>query len=243
MIRKLQLLATAALCIASFAMQAQTSFIGEGKYRIKNFGNPTNYMAYGTPTSSSNDILLSTDNTSSETIFNIVENANNPGKYNIYSSDDVRFINVVSGTSVLGRKPSDNNSIDDEIAVFEILHQSVVSDTYSIGISYQGTPKYLKDNGAMNITTATGFGSAVNKWVFEYVGNLSVNGVQKSTNAVYPVPSTDGIFYLKESAAWSVNSITGASIANGNGTKIDLSNAPKGVYILRFNGVSRKIIF
>ena len=253
--KKLKLFATAVLCFANFAIQAQSSFVGDGYYRIKNKENPANYMAYGTPTAG--NILLSTDNTGDETIFHVVENMNvlQPFNYNIYTGDDLRYINAVNGQSVLSRQPNNNNSINDEIAVFQIEQISTASDTYNISMMYTpkdtdgnatGDPaveKFLIDNDLMDVTTSIGGGNAIAKWVFEPVETLSVNGVQKSTNAVYPVPSTDGIFYLQNETSWSVYTITGTLIAKGDSATIDLSNAPKGFYILQYNGKSTKIIF
>ena len=262
--KKLKLFATAVLCFANFAIQAQSSFVGDGYYRIKNKENPTNYMAYGTPTDTDGNILLSTDNTGDETIFHVVENMNvlqpNLFKYNIHTGDDVRYINAVKGNSVLSRKPNANNSLIDDIALFQIKQISIPSDTYNISVMYTpkdnagnatGDPAVEKfliydtndDTNISDVGVYTSGGNATAKWVFEPVETLSVNGVQKSTNAVYPVPSTDGIFYLQNETAWSVYTITGTLIAKGDSATIDLSNAPKGFYILQYNGKSTKIIF
>ena len=82
------------------------------------------------------------------------------------------------------------------------------------------------------------------KWVLEYVeptASVDEINTQKALKA-YPNPSSDGIFTLDEASEWSVYSITGALISNGNGTKIEISNAPKGMYILRSNGIATKLV-
>ena len=220
-------------------VEVPTTFVGEGQYRIYNAANTSNFITFATPTSTENNILLSSNNTGNETVFNVVANVSNPGKYNITTEDGFRFIAAVNGTSPLSRTVS-SNDLDDEIAVFDIVRQS--ANSYSLGITYETTDKYLKDNGSLDVKTGTDTSNNTHRWIFEHIGNLGVNDIQQTNNAVYPVPSSDGVFNLQESAAWSVYAITGSLVAEGNGTKIDLSNAPKGVYILKYNGMSKKII-
>lgn len=237
---------TASSIVKWFIEKVPTTFDGAGRYRIKNASNTANYITFGTPTSSSNVINLSTDNTGDETIFQIAANDNNPGKYTIYTNDGVRFMAAVNGSSVLNKKPSESNSIDDEIAVFDIVRRSGTDDSYSIGITYSSTDYFLRDNEASDVNTGTDPSLDLQRWIFEYVGESTLSSddqIENTTNVkVYPVPSTDGIFYLQNEAAWSVYAVTGALVAKGDGTTIDLSNAPKGIYILQYNGTSTRII-
>lgn len=59
---------------------------------------------------------------------------------------------------------------------------------------------------------------------------------------VYPNPSNNGQFNLSIESKWEVYSVLGAKIAEGEGTKVDLSNAAKGAYILKTGNTSKKLI-
>mgnify|MGYP001334775419 FL=1 len=229
-----------------FIESVPTTFVGEGQYRIKNESNTGNYFTYATPTATENNILLtSNDPVVTETIFNITSNATNSGKYNILTSDDVRFIAVGGGsaTSPLTRTVS-SSDVDAAVAVFDIVRQT--ADSYSLGFTFSATDKYLIDNGNDDIKVGADPTDPLQRWVFEYVGTLPTISVDDIVDTkmlkVYPVPSLDGIFNLPKSAAWSVYAVTGTLVAEGNSAQIDISNAPKGVYILQFNGITKKII-
>ena len=73
---------------------------------------------------------------------------------------------------------------------------------------------------------------------------LSTNAFDKGANAleVYPNPSNNGQFNLSIESKWEVYSVLGAKIAEGEGTKVDLSNAAKGAYILKTGNTSKKLI-
>ena len=60
--------------------------------------------------------------------------------------------------------------------------------------------------------------------------------------SIFPNPSTSGEFSISQVANWEVYSNQGLNISSGNGTKIQLSNHPKGMYFLKVNGVLRKIV-
>ena len=88
-------------------------------------------------------------------------------------------------------------------------------------------------------------GSTIDKITFTYVGGVptAIGDAEVSSNDVYPNPSTNGIFKLKESTNWEVYSISGSVIAKGNGQSIDISSAPRGMYIIKFDGLTKKVMF
>ncbi len=73
---------------------------------------------------------------------------------------------------------------------------------------------------------------------------LSTNDSQIETSSlkVFPNPSTSGIFNLTEISTYSVFDITGRLILKGNGSLIDLGEHAVGVYFLKVNGQTIKLI-
>ena len=58
---------------------------------------------------------------------------------------------------------------------------------------------------------------------------------------VYPNP-TRGIVYLSKICEWKVFTVQGICILKGEGKQIDLSKFNKGIYFLKFERSSRKIV-
>ncbi|NJM79208.1 MAG: T9SS type A sorting domain-containing protein [Flavobacterium sp.] len=58
----------------------------------------------------------------------------------------------------------------------------------------------------------------------------------------YPNPSKDGVFLLNKESNWDVFSVQGIKIKEGKSKEIDLSTAPKGIYLLNSNGNYKKLI-
>ena len=79
----------------------------------------------------------------------------------------------------------------------------------------------------------------------ERVGVLStvdVDNIQEKLR-VFPVPSSDGRFYLSKSHEWKVYSVLGTLVKEGNGKQVDLSEISKGMYIIKTStGESRRLI-
>tara|TARA_B100000809_G_scaffold54621_1_gene50277 strand:+ start:9309 stop:10070 length:762 start_codon:yes stop_codon:yes gene_type:complete len=253
MMKKLQLMTTAILFLVTITIQAQ--FSGEGLYRITSY-HSTDYVSHETPSRvASTNTILSQASMSTNTIFQFVENS--AGVYNILTENGERILTRSSATNVFSRPNTEINRAKGD-CLFTITNSSIYEtyldgttgapyasgQTYLMSNTADGDElKQLKDHTNANLRTSTSTIGSVVKWYLKFEASLGVNDYKQTTNGVYPVPSSDGIFNLKEKAAWSVHAITGALIAQGNGTKIDISNAPNGVYILRFKGVSKKIIF
>ena len=71
-----------------------------------------------------------------------------------------------------------------------------------------------------------------------------VETLNKVTFDVFPVPSNSGLFYSSNEfeTDYEVYSITGNKIYKGKASVIDLSKQPKGVYILNYQGETKKLI-
>ena len=55
-------------------------------------------------------------------------------------------------------------------------------------------------------------------------------------------PSIDGIFNLSKVDSWKVTSILGKEMKTGNSNTINLSESPKGVYIIKTNDRVERIV-
>jgi hypothetical protein len=59
---------------------------------------------------------------------------------------------------------------------------------------------------------------------------------------VYPNPSDNGVFHLNQSSSFEVFDLIGRTITTGKGDKIDLSNYPKGMFIVRIGSQTKLIM-
>ncbi len=59
---------------------------------------------------------------------------------------------------------------------------------------------------------------------------------------IYPNPSTDGVFNLSQEVNWKVTSVLGEELMNGSGDIINISEQPKGVYLIKINDRIEKIV-
>ena len=75
-----------------------------------------------------------------------------------------------------------------------------------------------------------------------------VSGIDYSSSSgkneifVYPNPSKDGIFHLSQTADWKVYLLLGKELKSGNGNQINLSDYPKGVYLIKLNDKIQRVI-
>ena len=60
--------------------------------------------------------------------------------------------------------------------------------------------------------------------------------------SVSPNPSDDKIYTINTDAKWNVYTIQGEDVLAGEGSTVDLSNISSGVYVLRCNGKTAKIV-
>ena len=64
----------------------------------------------------------------------------------------------------------------------------------------------------------------------------------ESQISIYPNPSNDGVFNLSQAANWKVVSILGKELKSGNSNNINLSEQPKGVYLIKLNEKIERVV-
>lgn len=106
------------------------------------------------------------------------------------------------------------------------------------------------DKGKRTIRlTATGGGG----WNFDYfeirkkpsrkvISEIIEEKSEEIVVSVYPNPSSNGIFKLNQSFEWTVMTMQGQLVTQGNGNSIDLSGRPEGIYLAKIGGKYRKIV-
>ena len=60
--------------------------------------------------------------------------------------------------------------------------------------------------------------------------------------SIYPNPSNNGVFNLSQSVSWKVTSILGKELKSGNSNQVNLSEQPKGVYLLKTGETIKRIV-
>ncbi len=98
--------------------------------------------------------------------------------------------------------------------------------------------------------TVTGANTYAGSWVsineLKMLGGgpLSTNSFTKNaTFKVYPNPSTNGEFRLSKLIEWEVFDLRGVKLHSGKGTKVDLSQYAKGLYLLKSNNRAKLIMY
>lgn len=66
--------------------------------------------------------------------------------------------------------------------------------------------------------------------------------LENNTLKAYPNPANNGKFNLSIDSAWDVYSLSGAKVLEGNGKNVDLSGFAKGMYILKTDNESIKLL-
>lgn len=70
----------------------------------------------------------------------------------------------------------------------------------------------------------------------------SINEGINSSIAVFPNPSTSGVFHLDDVHEFVIYDVQGNKIIEGKGKDIDISNEPKGVYVIEVDSQKMKLI-
>ncbi len=71
----------------------------------------------------------------------------------------------------------------------------------------------------------------------KYTGTLSNPNFESTnnTNTIYPIPSRDGVFYLKKESSWEVYDLMGKKLISGTGKTIQLEGYSQGMYFVRLD--------
>jgi len=80
---------------------------------------------------------------------------------------------------------------------------------------------------------------------FVQKSSLAINDDQNIQNAVkvYPNPNKDGVFHLSNTSHWKAYSILGVELKSGHSDRIDLSEQPKGNYLLKVSTKDSTVSF
>jgi hypothetical protein len=85
--------------------------------------------------------------------------------------------------------------------------------------------------------------SAKSASVMNNIEAVNISELKQSEELlVYPNPSQNGKFILSRSEKWSVYSITGSRIKEGEGTSVDLSSFRQGIYFLKTADSCKKLL-
>ena len=134
------------------------------------------------------------------------------------------LLNYASGTSFAGQK----------------FNLSAVPDQ---GWVFQGwTGDIVSTDNPLNITISSNLNIEAT-FVQETLSTDS--SFQNNIFTVYPNPSSNGIFTLKnnDSKKWEVYDVRGVKVLSGNGKTIDVSNFSNGMYIIKLNNTYKKVLF
>ena len=74
------------------------------------------------------------------------------------------------------------------------------------------------------------------------VTDMEEEAIAVSQTFIFPNPSNDGVFNLSKAASWKVTSILGKELKVGNGNQINISEQPKGVYLIQMNNIIERVI-
>lgn len=139
------------------------------------------------------------------------------------SKEGLGLLNYSSGTAINGQELS-LNAIADSGWKFESWEGDVTSTDNPLAITVTSN---------LNI-----------KAIFSE-GQLSVDKNNIEKISVFPNPSNNGVFQIKNQKPqnWKVYSITGGKVNEGKGDIIDISSYAKGVYILNINNSFVKLLY
>ena len=134
------------------------------------------------------------------------------------------LLNYASGTSFAGQKFS-LSAVPDQGWVFQGWTGDIVSTDNPLNITISSNLNIEATFVQETLSTDSSF--------------------QNNTFTVYPNPSSNGIFTLKnnDSKKWEVYDVRGVKVLSGNGKTIDVSNFSNGMYIIKLNNTYKKVLF
>ena len=99
-----------------------------------------------------------------------------------------------------------------------------------------------KGTHIMRVTVAD-YGFNLDKITFKNLTGFETENLKSDNLKIYPNPSPNGLFNLPESLKWEIYTVNGIKITEGQGTKINLSQYRKGLYLLKAQEKTFKLIF
>ena len=125
-------------------------------------------------------------------------------------------------------------------------HQNACwKSTYKTEFNDAATPSakwYDGSNSGLKCSEVSPFGATM---TYKF-GSGTVTGLNEEfllkTHNIYPNPSSGGIFHLNAACIWEAYSLQGILIESGNGDYVNLSQQPKGIYLLHTGHTVKTLI-
>jgi hypothetical protein len=153
---------------------------------------------------------------------------------------EVLVVDSLQGDYSLGSfKASDSRNID----------MSVLPDNYGdevLGIKLRFNDCFLTTTAQtvdlFGITLSLIPSTPASKTTVSCVVTSLSEELEKEQVKIYPNPSIDGVFNLSQLSNWKVYTLAGKELKAGKGTIIQLSEYPKGVYLIKMNEKVERIV-
>lgn len=180
---------------------------------------------WGLWTGTINEFKFYNDFSSGSIVFDKIEFIpNNSMTHSItLSKEGQGLLNYGSGTAINGQ----------ELSLIAVANEGWTFEGWEGDITSTDNPLAITVTSDLNI-----------KAIFSN-GQLSVEKNNLEKIVVFPNPSSDGVFQIKNQTpkSWQVYSITGKKIIEGKGNIIDISTKAKGIYILKINNFFVKLLY
>ena len=122
------------------------------------------------------------------------------------------------------------------------IHKMIPNDNLTTGTV---TPAVI-NGGNANTTLGLPPNTTIEDWVVllksTTTTSLEEEMIDSKTIYAFLNPSTDGIFNLSQTANWKVTTILGKESKTGNGNQVDLTENPKGVYLITMNNKVERVV-
>ena len=102
-----------------------------------------------------------------------------------------------------------------------------------------------KTIGSATITVKTDDGNKTDLTTLRVTTATSIseeNDLISNNIVLFPNPSSNGIFNISKESDWKVYSIIGKELKVGNSNTINLSESPKGIYLIKINETIQRIV-
>ena len=111
-----------------------------------------------------------------------------------------------------------------------------------------GTPKQIRDavvvlDAYLSTTKASTEALKIGERVLSLTTDLEDGSLSNlETINIFPNPTNDGVFNLSKASNWKVYSVLGDELKSGNSNQINLSEQPKGVYLIKMNDKVERVV-
>ena len=126
-------------------------------------------------------------------------------------------------------------------------NKSVVYSSSNIAVATVSATGLVtaKTIGSATITVKTDDGNKTDLTTLRVTTATSIseeNDLISNNIVLFPNPSSNGIFNISKESDWKVYSIIGKELKVGNSNTINLSESPKGIYLIKINETIQRIV-